>query len=90
MRFDDSSGDVEPQPRPGLARWPGLPIALEHMRKVIGGDAGARVDDRNQQLITARRRTEGNGAAVGRKLDRVAEEVREYTENPLWVSFQSR
>ena len=32
MRLDDSLGDVESQTRSDLARWLGLPIALEHMR----------------------------------------------------------
>ncbi len=62
---DDSFGDVEPQARADLARRPGLPVAIEHMREMVGGNAGAGVGDRDQQLVAAALRADRDCASFG-------------------------
>jgi hypothetical protein len=57
--------------------------------KLIGGYAGARVGDRDRQVIASPFHADRNGASLGGEFDRIAEQVREHTEDPLGVSVQA-
>ncbi len=91
MSLDDSLGDIETQPCAELAPWPAFPIAIEHMRDVIGeAMPETRVGDCDPQFIAATLRANSNVAPFGRELDRVPEQVREHPKDPLGVGFQPR
>jgi hypothetical protein len=73
MSCDDSSDDVETQADADMTRRPGLPVALEHPREMVRGNAGARVGDRDHQIDPAAFRADPDCASFWAKLDRVAE-----------------
>src|SRR5688572_6959864 len=50
MRFDDTAGDWQPQPRPLVACVAPTPVAIEHVRQILGRDPRSGVCDRENQI----------------------------------------
>src|SRR5262249_50704960 len=91
VRFDDTPDDVEAEAgaRPSLP-WPaidrGAPVAVEDIGQKVCGDALPRVRHRETRLLPSQVHGDGHGPALARELDRISHQVREYLEDPPWIT----
>jgi hypothetical protein len=78
---------ASPSPsRPACRR---LPVAVEDARQGVGGDADARVLDRDLDVVAEVVRVHADAAAGWRVLDGVADEVHEHLQEPLLVALHA-
>ena len=77
VRFHDPLGDGEAEPGAQAGGLPGLPVGVEDLGQVLGGDAGPGVRHRHHHLpLVVPPRGHGDVPALAGELERVADQVR--------------
>src|SRR5579859_4075902 len=71
VALDDALGDGQPEAEAEAARLLRLPEEVEHVRPLVGLDAGPGVGDRELHRARAAARAHRERAAVGAEADRV-------------------
>src|SRR6266508_2539010 len=84
VRVDDAPRDGEPEP--GAAAGAPLPPAIEHVREVLRGDAGAVIRDGHLRLTLPQRHPHLDVPAAGGERDRVSDEVRNHLEHAVAIA----
>jgi hypothetical protein len=83
VRLDDSAGDVEPEAAAATIAFVLLPVAIEDVGQVIGGNAGTAVLDREVDLAGELLGHHRDRSAARGEFDRVADQVRKHPKEQV-------